>query len=100
MKKELLLIHHCGTLTSALRLDVEVHAELKRVRAHAKGLNLAPALVLYPTVNDVLREDSTFQEEVVVALQRHQRFVERAGQTRHVLQSFRRKIVNIFFERL
>lgn len=66
---------YSGSRTSAF-LDVEVHTELKRVRAHSEGLNLALALVSYPAINQLRREHVAFQEEAVVCLKRLQRFIQ------------------------
>src|SRR2546421_12568815 len=81
-------------------LDVKVHAELKRVWAHPQGLNLALALVSYPAINQLRREDIAFQEEGMIVFERLERFIQRTRKARHVLQSFGREIVDVLVERL
>src|SRR4051812_30867156 len=46
-----------GFYHGACPLNVEIHAELERVRPHADGVDLVLALVLDPVVNHVGRED-------------------------------------------
>ena len=59
-------------------LDVEVHTEFERMRAHSQGLNLLLAFVADPAVNQPGGEDIAFEQELVVRLESIQGLIERA----------------------
>src|SRR6266481_1324855 len=82
------------------RLDVEVEGELGRGRAQADRIQLALDLVLDPGIDHVLGEDVAFEEELAVALQFVERFLQRAGHLGHVLELFRSEPVDVLVEGL
>src|SRR5437868_8443305 len=47
-------------------LDVVIQRKLHRVRAHAHDVDLALAFVINPTLNQLLAEDVTFEQERVI----------------------------------
>ena len=52
-----------------MTLDVVVHLELMRVRAHTDGIDFVGALVVDPGFDQVRREDVAFAEEVVIGFE-------------------------------
>src|SRR5450432_287720 len=57
-------------------LNVEVELELVRVRAQPDRVDLVLALVLDPGVDEVLGEDATREQVVLIGLKRDQHFAE------------------------
>ena len=81
------------------RLDVVVEGELVGVGAEAEGVDLVGALVADPGVDEVVGEDATDAEEVVVGLEGVEGLLERAGHLRHLGQLLGREVVEVLVHR-
>src|SRR5437764_11411219 len=74
-----------GTSSSSMAassLRVEVEGELRRVRAEPHDVDLVLALVVDPGPDQLLAEDAALRQEVVVGLERVERFAQRARNLR------------------
>jgi hypothetical protein len=56
----------CRPLSRASDLDVEIECKLVRMRSQANGIYFVLAFVREPGVDDVRRENVSFQKEVVI----------------------------------
>src|SRR4051812_31946748 len=63
--------------SNCLELDVVVERELPGMRSQPDLVELVHRLVLDPRLDEIVGEDSTDREELVVALERAERGVER-----------------------
>src|SRR2546429_6407703 len=79
--------------------DVEVQGELVGVRAKADGVDLLFAFVPDPGTNDVVGEDITLKQELVVALQVGEGLLQRRGRLGDPAQLLGLEVVNVLVER-
>src|SRR4029079_5657265 len=80
--------------------DIKIQRKLQRMRTHAQGRYFLVAFVADPTLDQLLTKDVALEQEVVISLERFQRLVQRTRQRRHVLQLFRREIVDVLLQRV
>ena len=50
------------------QLDIEIHRELNRVRAHAHGIDFMAALVIYPSLDQPFAENIIVKQELIIPL--------------------------------
>src|SRR5258708_28396194 len=81
-------------------LDVAVEHELPGVRPKRHGVDLLLALVFDPGVDDVLREDSAFQQERVVLLERVEGLCQRAWHRLDLRLLLALELVDVLVDRL
>src|SRR5205807_9392244 len=79
--------------------NVEIHAELVRMRPHADRINLVFLLVLDPVVDHVGGEDVPLEQELVVVFQLVQSFVQRAGRGADLLVLVGGQVIDVLVHR-
>ena len=70
------------------------------MRAQADGIDLLGALVVDPSVDQVVGEHIALQEKVPVLIQGIQRLFQRPGRLRHPFLLLGRQIVQVFVQRV
>src|SRR5258705_6261908 len=79
---------------------VVIQEELVRMRAQCNGVHIFDSLHLEPGVDEILREDSAFEQERMVGLQGLQRLEETSRRVLDVLPLFRLQLVQVHVHRL
>src|SRR5258705_1510217 len=79
---------------------VVIQEELVRMRAQRNGVHIFDSLHLEPGVDEILREDSAFEQERMVGLQGLQRLEETSRRVLDVLPLLRLQLIQIHVHRL
>ena len=77
-----------------------VKLEFVRMGTQTHGIHFIVPLVLDPSADDILGEDTALCEEVVIRLESIERLFERTGRLGYLGRFFRRKVVDVLVERL